>query len=111
MSDKKYHVASLIPHEQLVLKLLLRNMLKYKTKEIMNKLAGEIDPIKAELKFKDFSFKEKSEHSSLFLFIRIIIIRIIIIRINKFIIIICIYKYFLYFLIIIIYIIYKIFLI
>lgn len=55
MSDKKYHVASLIPHEQLVLKLLLRNMLKYKTKEIMNKLAGEIDPIKAELKFKDFS--------------------------------------------------------
>lgn len=54
MSDKKYHVASLIPHEQLALKLLLKNMLKYKTKDIMKKLVGEVDSIKVELRYKDF---------------------------------------------------------
>jgi hypothetical protein len=65
VSDKKYHVASLIPHEQLVLKLLLKNMVKYKTKEIMNKIASDPDTVKLELKYKDFtrlfnSFEELS---------------------------------------------------
>jgi len=54
VSEKKYHLASLIPHEQLALKLLLKNMFKHKTKELMNKLIGEVDPIKVELKYKDF---------------------------------------------------------
>lgn len=55
MSEKQYHVASMISHEQLVLKLLLKNMVKQKTKEIMHKLAGEKEPIKIELRYIDFT--------------------------------------------------------
>ncbi|NBO99761.1 MAG: hypothetical protein EBU90_06495 [Proteobacteria bacterium] len=56
MSDKKFHVAAMVGHEQLVLKLLLKNMVKHKTKEIMSKITEDQDNyLKAEVKFKEFS--------------------------------------------------------
>lgn len=56
MSDKKFHIAALVGHEQLVLKLLLKNMVKHKTKEIMSSVSEDQDKyVKTEVKFKEFT--------------------------------------------------------
>lgn len=56
MSDRKFHIAALVNYEQLVLKILLKNMVKHKTKEIMLKDSENQDKfLKTEVRFKEFT--------------------------------------------------------
>lgn len=55
-TDRKFHIAALSGQEQLVLKLLLKNMLKHKTKEIMSDPKENLDKyLIPEVKFKEFT--------------------------------------------------------